>query len=341
MEGGIDLRFGDGMRFPINPMRPVSEREAEVSLLRCPECDEDREDQKSENARVCLECGAALVIVKRTMTAPEPTMDDQQREWNHLIDFLGEDVREMIDAQMQLQAPDRSIDQSFLSTLGKTQIDSRGTILYDIDIRMGPFHALLVPASFSAIHANTSVTTGLVKGNPEYGEGDLVHPEMCKDKYVIFTRGKVSFASKAKTAIKAGCAGMIVVQTLDVWPFTMTDSAKELGEQGQEISIPVFMISKGDAALLSKLYTNDSKNEPHICIRDQVRECSICQERFEEGETVMKLHCRHMYHADCVQSWLKDHNTCPLCRVEMPRGEPKERKQTREDPFATHQPYQL
>jgi hypothetical protein len=268
-------------------------------------------------------------------------MDDALREWNHLIDFLGEDVREMVESQMQLQAPDRAIDKTFLSTLGKNQVDSRGTILYDVDIRLGPFRALLVPSSFSALHADTNITTGLVKGNPEYGEGDLVNPEMYKDKFAIFTRGKVSFASKAKTAMKAGCAGIIVVQTLDIWPFTMTDSAKELGADVQEVSIPVFMISKGDAALLNKLYTNDNKNEPHICVREQVKECSICQEPFQEGETVMKLHCRHLYHQDCVQSWLSSHNTCPLCRVEMPKGEPRAIKESRQDPFARHQPYQL
>ena len=134
---GIDLRFSDGTSFPINPMRPMNGNEGEVkeiSVIRCEECDEDRDDQKGDNARVCMICGAALVIVKRTAPpAPEPTIDDRLREWNHLIDFLGEDVREMISAQMQLQAPDRSIDQNFLSTLGKTQIDKRGSILYDID----------------------------------------------------------------------------------------------------------------------------------------------------------------------------------------------------------------
>ena len=341
---GIDLTFGDGVRFPINPMRPQSDRRAgtEISVLHCEDCEEDRENQKSVNTRNCVECGARLVVIKRASpAAPEPTMDDAHREWNHLIDFLGEDVREMVESQMQLQAPDRSIDQTFLSTLGKNQVDSRGTILYDVDIRLGPFRALLVPASFSALHADTNITTGLVKGNPEYGEGDLVHPELYKDKYAIFTRGKVSFASKAKTAMKAGCAGVIVVQTLDIWPFTMTDSAKELGTDVQEVSIPVLMISKGDAALLNKLYTNDSKHNPVISVRPKVTECSICQEPFQEGETVMKLHCRHLYHQDCVQSWLADHNTCPLCRVEMPRGGPQAKKAAREDPFARHQPYQL
>ena len=48
-------------------------------------------------------------------------------------------------------------------------------------------------------------------------------------------------------------------------------------------------------------------------------ECSICQDNMVEGNTALKLTCRHAYHADCVQMWLEKHNTCPLCRNEMPR----------------------
>lgn len=334
----------DGIRFPINPMQPQQDAEMtgrEVNVLVCKECEEDRDNQKDNN-RVCLECGTQLVTVTRRNEAPAVSEMDALREWNHLIDFLGEDVREMVEAQMQLQAPARSIDQTYLSTLGKNVVDARGTILYDVDIRMGPFRALLVPASFSAIKQDTTMNTKLIKGDPEFGESELVHPEMFKNSIVMFTRGKVSFANKAKTAIKAGCVGVIVVQTLDIWPFTMTDTANELGlDAAGEVDIPVFMISKGDASLLMKIYQNDSKHDPHICVREQVKECSICQENFQEGETVMKLHCRHLYHAECVQSWLKEHNTCPLCRVEMPVGAPKAVRENREDPFALHQPYHL
>ena len=172
----------------------------------------------------------------------------------------------------------------------------------------------------------------------------MMHPELYKDKIMVLTRGKVTFATKAKLAMEAGCAGLLVVQTLDIWPFEMSDQTKELGDPS-EVNIPVLMISKGDASLLRKLYENDSKSAPHICVREQVRECSICQEVFGRGETVIKLHCRHMYHATCVQSWLKEHNTCPLCRVEMPKAAPGEARRVEigvgDAFFARHQAYQM
>eukprot|EP01041_Mallomonas_annulata_P002926 gene2926-5742_t len=57
-------------------------------------------------------------------------------------------------------------------------------------------------------------------------------------------------------------------------------------------------------------------------------ECCICQEDMAVGNEVLKLHCRHVYHSQCVESWLEKHNTCPMCRSEMPLQEntPEQRR---------------
>ena len=36
-------------------------------------------------------------------------------------------------------------------------------------------------------------------------------------------------------------------------------------------------------------------------------ECSICLEPYN-------LPCGHTYHKECIDEWLKKHNTCPGCR---------------------------
>jgi hypothetical protein len=52
-------------------------------------------------------------------------------------------------------------------------------------------------------------------------------------------RGGITFAQKILRAQEAGALAVIIVQTFDVWPYTMTDSTGE----GLSIKIPAFMLS--------------------------------------------------------------------------------------------------
>lgn len=46
--------------------------------------------------------------------------------------------------------------------------------------------------------------------------------------------------------------------------------------------------------------------------------CSVCITDFEIGNKGIFLPCGHIFHPDCIKPWLKDHNTCPVCRKELP-----------------------
>ena len=39
------------------------------------------------------------------------------------------------------------------------------------------------------------------------------------------------------------------------------------------------------------------------------------QEDYCEGETVRILPCSHAFHAECVDQWLKEKDTCPMCKA--------------------------
>ncbi|KAL3120991.1 hypothetical protein niasHT_009642 [Heterodera trifolii] len=48
-------------------------------------------------------------------------------------------------------------------------------------------------------------------------------------------------------------------------------------------------------------------------------ECTICLGEIEK-ETPVKLlailePCKHIFHNECISEWLKNHNTCPICRA--------------------------
>jgi len=66
--------------------------------------------------------------------------------------------------------------------------------------------------------------------------------------------------------------------------------------------------------------------------------CAICQDSFKLGENVIKLPCSdnqtHYYHYDTdaeicegILPWLKNNNTCPVCRTEFPFDEPDDNEE--------------
>ncbi|KAL8130489.1 hypothetical protein V2J09_019644 [Rumex salicifolius] len=47
-----------------------------------------------------------------------------------------------------------------------------------------------------------------------------------------------------------------------------------------------------------------------------ITECVVCLAVFKEGETLRLIPtCAHVFHADCVDVWLRAHATCPCCRA--------------------------
>ena len=50
-----------------------------------------------------------------------------------------------------------------------------------------------------------------------------------------------------------------------------------------------------------------------------VSTCSVCIGDIFEGSSFSTDPCNHMFHRDCLQIWLNDHDTCPNCRVTINR----------------------
>ncbi|XP_010266747.1 PREDICTED: RING-H2 finger protein ATL52-like [Nelumbo nucifera] len=45
-------------------------------------------------------------------------------------------------------------------------------------------------------------------------------------------------------------------------------------------------------------------------------ECSVCLNEFEDDETLRLLpKCSHAFHLPCIDTWLRSHKNCPLCRA--------------------------
>mmetsp|Transcript_10131 Transcript_10131/g.25939 ORF Transcript_10131/g.25939 Transcript_10131/m.25939 type:complete len:168 (+) Transcript_10131:229-732(+) len=47
-------------------------------------------------------------------------------------------------------------------------------------------------------------------------------------------------------------------------------------------------------------------------------ECPVCRESISVGDKLQRLPCKHAFHPPCLAPWLKEHNSCPMCRHELP-----------------------
>ncbi|XP_047306936.1 RING-H2 finger protein ATL54-like [Impatiens glandulifera] len=47
-------------------------------------------------------------------------------------------------------------------------------------------------------------------------------------------------------------------------------------------------------------------------------DCSVCLSEFQEDETLRLLpKCSHAFHIHCIDTWLRSHTNCPLCRARI------------------------
>lgn len=62
-------------------------------------------------------------------------------------------------------------------------------------------------------------------------------------------------------------------------------------------SIAVFKYKKGDGLII------------------EGTDCAVCLSEFEENESLRLLpKCSHAFHLPCIDTWLRSHSNCPLCR---------------------------
>jgi len=107
--------------------------------------------------------------------------------------------------------------------------------------------------------------------------------------------------------------GAVQVDTWDA-PWESPNSMSERSEKGRASPSTFY---KNVIRLFKKdrPYSDFQGHDPALPLPS---ECSICLDGFSVGDLIKRTSCSenggHVFHDGCLSSWLKQHNTCPLCR---------------------------
>ncbi|KAG8388488.1 hypothetical protein BUALT_Bualt02G0130900 [Buddleja alternifolia] len=117
-----------------------------------------------------------------------------------------------------------------------------------------------------------------------------------------------------------------------------------MGGDGVDFRLPTnlgdYFVGPGLEQLIQQLAENDPnrygtppasktavEGMPDIKITDDMlasdsSQCAVCKDSFELNEVAKQMPCKHIYHKDCILPWLELHNSCPVCRYELPTDDP-------------------
>ncbi|XP_062027130.1 RING-H2 finger protein ATL52-like [Rosa rugosa] len=88
------------------------------------------------------------------------------------------------------------------------------------------------------------------------------------------------------------------------------------GTQNPSIHEPWYVVTVGlDEGVIKSLGVYKYKNGDDLV---EGTDCAVCLSEFEEDESLRLLpKCNHAFHLPCIDTWLKSHSNCPLCRASV------------------------
>ncbi|ETM46697.1 hypothetical protein L914_08457 [Phytophthora nicotianae] len=209
---------------------------ATIVELFCRDCNEIPQSTTADGKR-CLICGCELERRQQTIpgamfAASETSVQELQAMVMRLLTEIGNDWNGGGDTGARRPASDEAV-----RNLGSFTADQASTIEVAVVVEGIKGEVIAIPGNFGPCESLKKCS--VVIADPFDGAKPFQNANEMKNKIVVMARGGCTFAQKVLRAQAAGAAGVIIIQTVDVWPYTMTDSTGE----SKDVTIPAFMMS--------------------------------------------------------------------------------------------------
>ncbi|KAI3988459.1 hypothetical protein MKX01_026273 [Papaver californicum] len=73
-------------------------------------------------------------------------------------------------------------------------------------------------------------------------------------------------------------------------------------------------VQQASSSAMPEKKPDAAKPDEVLMSREDGLTCSVCLEQVDVGEIVRSLPCLHQFHANCIDPWLRQQGTCPVCK---------------------------
>lgn len=166
-----------------------------------------------------------------------------------------------------------------------------------------------VPVITDAVYSMKTVMIDLTAGNDiikiiRSESPDKVYCEILVGTHYVDRRWKVS-----RTSVLFVLVSFILLMCISLaWlVFYYVQRFRHIYRNDRKEKQLLNAAKKAISKLKTRNFQDANKEEPE-------ETCAVCLENYKDGETLRILPCKHEFHKACIDPWLLNHRTCPMCK---------------------------
>ncbi|AQK75834.1 uncharacterized isoform X4 [Zea mays] len=148
--------------------------------------------------------------------------------------------------------------------------------------------------------------------------GDDIFEELGESRYFHRRRhGSIRIREHRRAVFDSESSARASISRIVMLTEALFEVLDEIHRQPASLSLSMVSVQAPESVVDSLPCKSYKKLETPQC-SDDMEQCHICLTEYEDGDQIRTLPCKHEFHLQCVDKWLKEiHRVCPLCRGDV------------------------